>query len=150
MNAAEPFVPPPGCSPPDGAEAVEFPSGLPGFPGARRFHLRPLAAAGGDFAELVSLEDPDLRLPLVLRPAGGEVPAEADLEEACRALGFARERVRIYFVVTLEREAARAWINLRAPVLVDPETGRGAQVVLADPRYPLRFPLPSRSDRPAA
>ncbi len=150
MDAAESATSPPASPPADDAEAVAFPSGLPGFPGARRFLLRPLATADGAFAELVSLEDPGLRLPLVCRPADGEIPAEDDLDEACRALGFDRERVRVYFVVTLEPEAARAWVNLRAPVLVDPAAGRGAQVVLADPRYPLRFPLPSRGRRPAA
>ena len=125
---------------------ITFPQGLPGFPLARRFLLSPLSGAPG-FFELRSLEDPTLALVLAGTP--GELPAicPEDLEAACGAAGIEPGRAAVFFVVTLVREGARsrAYVNLRAPVLVDAEARTAAQVVLADPGYPLRFPLPRRA-----
>ncbi len=134
-------------SPPtdEGELVLEFPNGLPGFPEARRFRLRPLAGARG-FAELVGLED-DVRFVLMVGSREAGVPAAEELTSLCRLLGFDPERLGVYFVVTLEPgEPPRAWVNLRAPVLVDLAGLQGVQVVLADPRYPLRCPLPRRED----
>ena len=130
------------------AGPVDFPHGLPGFPAARRFELHPLEGAPG-FAELRSLEDPSLRLPLAALPAGAMAPAPAELASVCGLVGLRAEGLRVYYVVTLAPgDPPRAWINLRAPVLVDPGARRGVQVVLADPRYPLRCPLPPRPTLP--
>jgi len=125
---------------------IAFPHGLPGFPGARRFSLAPLEGAPGFFA-LRSLEDPALAFVLAAPDARIPPPCRGDLEEACRAVGFDPGQVAVFFVVTLVREGARtrAYVNMRAPVLVEAQQRTAAQVVLADPAYPLRFPLPARA-----
>lgn len=125
---------------------LAFPHGLPGFPGARRFTLAALAGAPG-FFELRSLDDPDLAFVLAASGEGFLPLCGEDLEAACRVVGFDPSAVAVFFVVTLAREqsGSRAYVNMRAPVLVDTGSRTAAQVVLADPGYPLRFPLPRRA-----
>lgn len=125
---------------------LAFPHGLPGFPGARRFTLAALEGAPG-FFELRSLEDPALAFVLAASGDGFLPLCGEDLGETCRIAGFDPRAVAVFFVVTLVRDGggSRAYVNMRAPLLVDTQSRTAAQVVLADPGYPLRFPLPRRA-----
>ena len=124
-------------------EELRFPGGLPGFPSARRFRLTPLSTGGPAFARLESLEDP--KLAFVVAPLGLEqrLIDRESLEPVRAALAIPEERLRLLLVLRLEREngTLRAYANVRAPIFVDLATGRAAQCVLPDPRYPLRLPL---------
>ena len=65
---------------------ISFPAGLPGFPGAHRFHLDPLDDAGAVYA-LRNLDQPGLRF-IVVPPAmffPGYAPRvdEQTSEQAC-------------------------------------------------------------------
>lgn len=125
---------------------LSLPAGLPGFPEARAFRLRRLPGAG-DFAMLESLEPEGPRF-VVLEVAEPEaVFGPAATAEAAAALGIETPDLLLLAIVTLADGPAgrRAHVNLRAPVAVD-RVGRTArQLVLADPRLPLRHPLEPRA-----
>mgnify|MGYP001026415981 CR=1 FL=1 len=125
---------------------LTFPAGLPGFPQARVFRLLPLPGAAG-FA-LLEAEVPEGPRFVVLEVAEPEVVfGPAATAEAAQALGIGRADLRLFAIVTLADGPGgrRAFANLRAPVAVD-RVGRTArQIVLADPRLPLRHPLESRT-----
>jgi len=156
--AASPSPPPPTAGEPaDAAPAVAagnpeafgpltLPAGLPGFPDARAFRLRRLPGAAG-FA-LLEAEEPGGPRFVVLEVGEPEaVFGPAATAEAAQALGIGRADLLLLAIVTLSDGPGgrRAFVNLRAPVAVD-RVGRTArQLVLADPRLPLRHPLEPRA-----
>lgn len=123
----------------DPSDAVCFPEGLIGFEGMTRF-VTISAGAGSPFRWLQSLDDPALAFlladPDVFVPGyAPEIPARA-LEE----LGIAPGAPYLLFT-TANVPPGRprdATINLAAPVVVDPETRRGAQIVLDGDAHSIR------------
>jgi flagellar assembly factor FliW len=126
---------------------VYFDRGLPGYDGLRRWELverdetRPLRW-------LRSVEQPQLALP-VADPAlllAGYPPAIPS--GVWSRLGEGSEgRSLCLVVVQLEAEGASA--NLRAPLVIDPQTMRGEQVILDDGDWPVRFEF-ARPEQAAA
>ena len=129
------------------ASTIAFPHGLPGFPGATRFTLMPVADAAAGLLVLQSVDEPDLRF-LVLPYRGSALPlGREDLERACAAAGVPAERAAVLLVVTRRPPlaagdgAGQLFVNLRAPVLVDTERRIAVQCVLPSPGYSVRHPL---------
>ena len=134
---------------PDGAIApIVFPQGLPGFPGATSFALRPLTDAAGELLLLQSTDDPELRF-LVLPYADHRVPLRrADVDGACAALGVRPDDAAVLLVVTSRHEPGsdglrnqRLYVNLRAPLVLDTVRRTAVQHVLASPAYSVRHCL---------
>lgn len=127
---------------------IVFPQGLPGFPGAMRFALRPITNAAGGLLMLQSTDDPELRF-LVLPYADWQVPlSRSDIDVACEALGVRPEDAAVLLVVTSRREPGsdgatqqRLYVNLRAPLVLDTARRTAVQHVLASPAYSLRHRL---------
>ena len=93
-------------------------------------------------------DDPQLRL-LVLPYADRKLPlSPADLELACGELGIRPEDAAVLLVVTRRCDAGpdgdrrtAYYVNLRAPLFVDPLRRTATQHVLASPAYPVRHLL---------
>lgn len=120
-----------------------LPAGLPGFPELRMCRLRRLAGA---FALLEAEEPAGPRF--VVMPVGEPraVLGRAAVEEAAAALDTAEADLLFLLIVTLAGGPAgrQAFVNLRAPLVVDAARRTARQLVLADPRLPLRQPLEVR------
>ncbi|MFO1038763.1 MAG: flagellar assembly protein FliW [Geminicoccaceae bacterium] len=114
---------------------IDFPHGLPGFPEARSFQLEPVPATL-PLLRLRAMDLPALTFLLVGSPEGG--PTLATIESVCAGLGLSPPDTVVLFVAT--RIAGDLLVNLRAPILIDPAGRRGRQVVLPDPKLPLRAP----------
>lgn len=114
-------------------DVVRFDEGLPGFEALREFLLVTRSECA-PFVFLASLEQPDVALPLLpwALVAGTAVPPVPD--DAAR-------KGASYAVVAIAPEAREMLVNLRAPVVVDLETRRGSQWILADESLPLAAPL---------
>jgi flagellar assembly factor FliW len=123
--------------PPAGASlaVVDFPHGLPGFPEARSFRLEPVPGTQ-PMLRLRAVDVPALTFLLVASPEGA--PTATVIAAACGELGLPAADTVVLFVAA--RAADDLVVNLRAPILVDPVGRRGRQVVLSDPRLPLRAP----------
>ena len=129
---------------PQAAETVptslEFPDGLPGFPGARRFRLESLEDGLAPFCALRSLEADGVQFVVV--PPGAvfenyvvEVP-EDDVE----LLGLqGADDALVVVIVTVSRPPTA---NLLGPVVINRRTGVARQVVLQSSGYDARTPLP--------
>ena len=137
---------------PDGAAApIVFPQGLPGFPGATRFALRPLAdAARRRCCCLQSADDPELRF-LVLPYAdqrGAAAPQRSRRRPVRRSGLQARQRGGAPGRDQPARAGARRatrqrlYVNLRAPLVLDTVRRTAVQHVLASPAYSVRHCLP--------
>jgi flagellar assembly factor FliW len=121
-------------------DVVRFAEGLPGFERLRDF-LIVTRDECAPFVFLTAVADPDVTLPLL--PLGLVAPPAVDAAAAAagRALWSSGEPLAAYAVVSIARDAAEVLANLRAPVLVDLDARRGAQVILADESLPVALPL---------
>lgn len=124
------------------APAVDFPAGLPGFPGARSFTLVRWGASEGPYSVLVDLGDPGVRF-LVVPPAVFFPDYAVDLDDAIAAaleLDDADDCL-LLVIVTLGARAQDATANLLGPIVINVRNRRGAQAVLSDSGYSTRVPL---------
>jgi flagellar assembly factor FliW len=120
---------------------VELVDDLPGFPGQRAFVRVPTGAAPLDWLQAVDPSGPRF---LVVPPAGyvpGYAPRLTAAVLAELGLDAGTEPELLCLVTVPDGDAARATMNLRAPLVLDPGTGRGRQVVLADGDHPIRHPM---------
>jgi len=106
-----------------------FPQGIIGFEHLRKFLVIDDEDAQ-PFRWLVSLEDPALSFPLVPPTI---VAAEYDV-------GLAAEST-VFVVAMLAEPIEDSTVNLRAPILVDPSSRTGRQVVLEGEGFSIQHPL---------
>jgi len=123
---------------------IEMPQGPLGFAQHRSFALTDLPNPRLDqFKLLQSLSD--AAVSFVVAPSGrdGGPIAAADIDEACAAAGMASADPLVLLIVTVRSgEAGIAMsVNLRAPVIVDPQCRVGRQMVLNNPGYSVRHPI---------
>ncbi|UOY03905.1 flagellar assembly protein FliW [Blastococcus sp. PRF04-17] len=127
---------------PAAVQAIALSEPLPGFPGHREYVLVP-AEEGGTLFWLQSLA-PDGPRFLAVR-AGAFFPDYAPVLPiaVCDELDLAdvAEAQLFCLVTVLDGDVATATANLRAPLVVHPDTHRARQVVLVDGTHPIRQPL---------
>jgi flagellar assembly factor FliW len=119
-----------------------FATGLPGFPGERRFALVRWGAFEGPYSLMVDLDNPDVRF-LVMPPYVFFPDYVVDLDDAIAAkihLDKA-ESCLLLVIVTLGSTPEDATANLLGPVVINLETREGVQAVLAESGYSTRVPL---------
>jgi flagellar assembly factor FliW len=121
-----------------------FPTGLPGFPGERRFALVRWGAFEGPYSLMVDLGNPDVRF-LVMPPYVFFPDYVVDLDDAIAAKIHLEkaENCLLLVIVTLGSTPEEATANLLGPVVINLETREGVQAVLAESGYSTRVPLRS-------
>nr|WP_320009548.1 flagellar assembly protein FliW [uncultured Desulfobulbus sp.] len=125
----------------DPSSVIHFPEGLIGLDQLKNFLVMPNEKQGPLFW-IQSVDDPafafvvtdptNFFLDYVVLPDEKERrKLEIDENGSCFVLT----------IVTISQDK-EITLNLSGPILYAPETGRGLQVVLEDPRYDIRTPLP--------
>ena len=134
-----------GPVPLDPDRQIRFRGGLPGFPEVEHFQLDPIPDLASDFMLLQAVGVPDIGFIVVILPDDVPVIRRQDIEDVRTMLDIAAGELMVLAVVTLVRGSGGIdkVVNLRAPLFVDARRKVGAQVVLANPAYPLRHPLVS-------
>lgn len=129
------------AAPADVPELV-FPTGLPGFPGERRFALVRWGAFEGPYSLMVDLDNPDVRF-LVMPPYAFFPDYVVDLDDAIAAKVHLEkaEDCLLLVIVTLGSTPEEATANLLGPVVINLQTNEGVQAVLAESGYSTRVPL---------
>lgn len=121
-------------------QILTFPEGLPGFPEQRRFVLLDLQQ-GSPLKFLQSVDDPDLSFlvaePLTFFPEYRVLVRPEDL--APIALD-APERGIVVTIVSVPSDFKEATVNLKAPVVINPERSLARQVI-SEGDYGIRTPL---------
>jgi flagellar assembly factor FliW len=113
------------------ASVFEFPEGLVGFPGTKRFVLldhRP----GSTFKWMLSIDDPELGF-AVADPTDLVVGYVPPFEAASRAVGAEPADVAIFALVTIPQNPSEMTVNLMAPVVVNLRSRVARQLVLEEP-----------------
>ncbi|MGH9103900.1 MAG: flagellar assembly protein FliW [Acidimicrobiales bacterium] len=124
------------------AMEVAFPSGLPGFPDARRFAFAPLPGLE-PFGKLRCLDREQLEFVVVPpAPLFPDYVVRVEEEDAAR-LGLERsEDALVLLIVTVPQAPAQASANLLGPVVINPAARLAAQVVQHGSDYDVRAALP--------
>lgn len=125
---------------------IEFPQGLIGFSGAKRFVL--IDERGSKrFMWLTSVDQPNLSF-LVVNPK--EVISDYEIEIPQNEMDFlglkSTNDVEAFVIVTLPENAWDATVNLRSPILINPEKRLGKQVILEQGRYPVQYAVLREKD----
>jgi flagellar assembly factor FliW len=122
-------------------QIITFPEGLPGFPGQRRFVLVDLQE-GSPLKFLQSVDDPDLTFlvaePLTFFPDYRVLVQPEDLAPIALEVP---EQGMVVAIVSVPEDFKQATVNLKAPVVINPETALGRQVILEGEDYGVRTPL---------
>lgn len=123
-------------------DVLSFPSGLFGFEGEKRFLLLPFAGSDGNMLCLQSLETPSLAF-IVMNPFSLKADYAPVLsEEALRLMEVERSQDLCYYVMCVAREpVGESTLNLRCPVVVNPDRHCGMQVILDTDEYHMRHRL---------
>ncbi len=134
-----------GPVPLDPDRQIRFRGGLPGFPEVEHFQLDPIPDLASDFMLLQAVGVADIGFIVVILPDDVPVIRRQDIEDVRAMLDIEAGELMVLAVVTLvrTRNGIDKVVNLRAPLFVDARRKVGAQVVLANPAYPLRHPLVS-------
>lgn len=113
--------------------SLSLPDGLVGLPGLVRFEAHPVDDS--DLVELVSLDDPAFVVAAV--PLGAIRPAVLD---ELRGRGLAQAADTVLVFLSVHGDPAQVTANLAGPIVLD-AGGRGRQLVLEGPLFPLRDPV---------
>jgi len=115
-----------------------------GFPHLSKFGLAKLPAQNSENLVLLqSLEDANTSFPCFALDMHNPLIEEKDLAGTYESLGIKPENGAILCILTIRQEDGKNIItaNLRAPIFVDSARRMAWQVVLSNPRYPIRHTL---------
>lgn len=140
--AALAVVPPSAASVPPPVQVLALAEPLPGFPAHRDYALVAAENSGLLFWLQSVVPDGPRFLAVPAQPFFPDyapaLPAGACAELGLDGIGDAQV---LCLVTVLGGDVTTATANLRAPVVVNPATGRARQVVLTDGSLPIRRPL---------
>lgn len=121
-------------------ELVTFAGPLLGFDHLRRFHL--YQTDPGPLYWMQAVEDAKVSF-CVLAPfeAGLDPDLEITGEDVADIGAASAEDIVVLTMVVLDKDPSQTRTNLRAPILIGRKSRMAKQVVLQDPRLPIRFYL---------
>ena len=123
-------------------DEVSFPSGIPGFEACRRFVVLSPQGLGG-FSCLHALEGPAAS-DFVIDPRRAVAQYHCAVSQNdLQRLGATPDTVLLWLALVSFDDEGRAYANLRAPIVINPERMLGYQVMPHNSLYPLRHPLAS-------
>jgi flagellar assembly factor FliW len=114
---------------------INLTEGLLGFPDQKRYVLLSFSD-NGPFVWLQSLDDPELAFVLIdpsLVDPNYRIAVGKEILESLRVRDL--NRCKVYAIVTLNRDPKQVTANLLGPVIINPDTNLGCQVVLMDTEY---------------
>jgi len=119
---------------------IDFPDGLPGFEACRQYVL--LSGPAVAPFTIVQGIGPDSPAFAAIDPAQVVDGYRATLDDADRArLGATDDGTLLWLALVSPQQEPAPTVNLRAPLVINPVTLRGIQLIAADSPYPFDHPL---------
>jgi flagellar assembly factor FliW len=124
-----------------GTDVITFAKGLPGFEACRRFVLR--ATDNSALQCLSSVEGPDASFLAVdpRRVLEGYRCQLTDADRLALGVGQDEDEALLWLALLMAEPNGEVTVNLRAPVVINPRTMQGQQVIPFQCIDPLRHPL---------
>jgi len=122
-------------------ELIVFPEGIVGFDHVKRYALLESEECE-PFVWLQSVDDPDVAF-IIVDPSALLDNYEVEVaEEELDALGFDdASNAAVVVLAAIPVDVENATMNLRAPLIINPDTCQGRQVILSDDQHPTKLPL---------
>jgi len=122
-------------------DVIYFKKGLPGFEECKKFILFPFEN-NLTFNILHSTNDLNLGFVLV-SPFSVKADYEFELtDEKQKELKVENEEdILVMNTVTLNSKAEKITTNLKAPIIINIKSKLGEQIILAEEKYPLKYPV---------
>jgi flagellar assembly factor FliW len=125
-------------------DIITFPDGIPGFEHCRHFALLSSPELAPVYC-LHNVEGPATSFlavdPRIVLPTFRSVLSDADRAR----LGVAEDADPLWLALLTVEADGSAWVNLRAPIVVNSERMIGYQMVPKNAVYPMRHPLTIKS-----
>lgn len=123
-------------------QVLEFPNGIFGFEDEKRFVLLPFSGSQGNMLCLQSVAGPApafiIMNPFSLKPDYAPVLAPQELAW----MGVSKSEELCYYVMCVAREpVGGSTVNLRCPVVINPDLRKGTQIILDTKDYHMRHRL---------
>jgi flagellar assembly factor FliW len=120
---------------------VTFPEGLPGFEEHRQFMI----VASPEMAPFTVMQGVDTAAPSFVavdpRMVDRAYPTTLDRVDLARLAAHEREPL-LWLAIVAASDDGHATANLRAPVVINPGTMRGIQIIAVESPYRTDHPLP--------
>lgn len=129
----------------DDDKVITFVQPILGFESYKKYALLHDEELGAQFSWLQSLEEPGLCF--ILADPAGLIPDYDPHLPAHVAEALGSGDCGCWAITAIPSDPRRATVNLKSPVVVNPDTRRGMQVVL-DQDWPVRRPLWDGRDAP--
>ena len=124
----------------DPARVIEFPAGIPGFPDDKRFLFMSENEDEDTFFWLQSIDNGNVAFTLMnvyeILPDYDPQVEEDELFALGEVSGTPLE---IYNIVVIPEYVRHMRVNLKAPIVINMETGLGRQVVCTNDDYQIRY-----------
>lgn len=130
---------------------VYFPDGILGFEELKRYTLIFDVKKNGEKAKIAwlqSVDEPELALP-VINPF--EVKEDYDPiipNELLKTLGnVTSENIVVLLIVTVPTDISKTTANLKAPVIMNSDIRKGAQIIVENKDYIIKYPIIKKNDK---
>jgi flagellar assembly factor FliW len=126
----------------DSSLVITFAEGLPGFPENKKFIMLLENQREDTFCWLQSTEDPNLAFALInIYNVMPDYNPLVKAEEVSSLGDLGTNNLLVYNVVVIPDDIREMRTNLRAPIVINPATRRGKQVILDNEDYQLKYQI---------
>ena len=126
----------------DESKLISFPQGIIGFPELKDFLLIHDGDGNGNIKWMQSIQEPAFAMPVV-DPLTIIPEYNPDVEdELLKPLGeVTQENMLVIVTITVPKDIEKMSVNLKAPVIINSETRKAAQLIIEDEKYQVKFPI---------
>ncbi|MCL2708063.1 MAG: flagellar assembly protein FliW [Defluviitaleaceae bacterium] len=118
---------------------ITFPQGLPGFPDTRKYLLLEGQAPGDLVYLLQCIDDGDVAFTLIdLYQVMPDYNPMVEPDEMIDLGEIKDTPLEIYNITVIPEEVRQMRVNLKAPIVINPVTMRGRQVIVSNDEYNIR------------
>ena len=126
----------------DESKLISFPQGIIGFPELKDFLLIHDGDGNGNIKWMQSIQEPAFAMPVV-DPLTIIPEYNPDVEdELLKPLGeVTQENMLVIVTITVPKDIEKMTVNLKAPIIINSETRKAAQLIIEDEKYQVKFPI---------
>ena len=126
----------------DESKLISFPQGIIGFPELKDFLLIHDGDGNGNIKWMQSVQEPAFAMPVV-DPLTVIPEYNPDIEdELLKPLGeITEENMLVIVTITVPKEIEKMTVNLKAPIIINSESRKAAQLIIDSDSYQVKFPI---------
>ncbi len=127
----------------DDSKIIDFPNGIIGFPDLKKFTLMHDEEQGtGTIKWLQSIDEPGFAMP-VMDPlvVCSDYKPEIDKDKIEGIGELTDDDILVLVTVTVPHDLKKMTVNLMGPFIINVKDMRGAQCIVDNDDYPVKFPI---------